>query len=270
MPFLNVSGVPIATETQAGRAPFIVWLGGFRSDMRGTKAERLAAFAEKRGHGFIRLDYSGHGESGGSFEDGTISRWLNEAETVIAHAAAGQTVIVVGSSMGAWIALRIAQNALIRRNQIQLAGMVLLAPAPDFTTDLVLPKMSNAQRQALAEDGYFDVPSAYSAEPTRFTQALFDDGMQNRVMKGMIETQCPIAILQGLADPEVPHTHALQLLAHLPLENVTLTLIPGGDHRLSREQDLALLEHSVSLMLERFHEPDCGADTPAATAPTQT
>jgi pimeloyl-ACP methyl ester carboxylesterase len=245
--FVTVGANAIALRRVAGRAPAIIWLGGFRSDMLGGKAERLSAFAQREGRAFLRFDYSGHGESGGRFSDGTISRWRDDAAAVIAHGAPEGPLLLVGSSMGAWIALLLARDPSIAR---RLAGLVLIAPAPDFTTDLMEPRLGPDQREALRRDGFFSVPSAYAAEPTVYTRALFEDGARNRVMTGLIETRCPVAILQGMADADVPHTHALKLVSHLPLENVTMTLIKDGDHRLSREQDLALLEATVSRMLE--------------------
>lgn len=249
---LMVDGARIANRLHPGEGPLLVWLGGFRSDMAGTKAMRLAALAYALGAACLRFDYSGHGESGGRFEDGTISRWLAEAQAVIAHHRAGRKLILVGSSMGAWIAL-LAASAHARAGD-PVAGLLLLAPAPDFTSELIEPALTQAQRDALANDGFFSTPSAYSPEPEIITRALLEDGRRNRVLTGLIETRCPVAILQGMADPDVPHAHALRLVSHLPLENVTLTLIKDGDHRLSREQDLQAMERAVSAMVSR-----CGA-----------
>ncbi len=254
---INANGRRLAARFQPGDAapqntiqtpdqtPVIVWLGGFKSDMRGTKAEHLAALAHTKGLPFLRFDYSGHGESGGNFPDGTISRWLGDAEAVIAHYAATRPLLLVGSSMGAWIALRLAQNLISTQQKHRLAGMVLLAPAPDFTCDLIEPNLTPAQRADLAAKGYCEEPSLYCAEPYVYTQALLEDGRANRVMTGMIDTHCPVTILQGMADRDVPFAHALKLVSHLPHDHVTLTLIKDGDHRLSREQDLALLERAV-------------------------
>ncbi len=250
--FIPVNGNQIAVRLQAGdaAAPIIVWLGGFGSDMRGTKAERLAVFAKTQNVSFLRFDYSGHGESGGKFNDGTISSWLKDAESVIAQFAGGRPLVLVGSSMGAWINLRLVQNLIAANQQHRLAGLVLIAPAPDFTTDLVEPKLTNAQRHDLATNGYCEEPSDYGPEPTIYTRALMEDGENNRVLNGIIDTHCPVTILQGMADTDVPYTHALKLVSHLPQDNVTLTLIKDGDHRLSREQDLVLLERAVLAHLD--------------------
>ncbi|PCK84815.1 MULTISPECIES: alpha/beta hydrolase [Rhizobium] len=224
-------------------APTLVWLSGYRSDMSGTKALELDGLAGELGTACIRLDYSGHGLSGGSFRDGTISRWLEEALTVIRHVAP-ERVILVGSSMGGWIALRLAQE-LARHKGPKLAGMVLIAPAPDFTTELIEPNLKAKERKSLAERGYFEERSQYSPEPNIYTLALIEDGRKNRVLDGMIETGCPVHILQGMKDPDVPHAHAMRLVEHLPADDVVLTFIRDGDHRLSRPGDIALILSAV-------------------------
>lgn len=231
-----------------GRAPTVVWLGGFRSDMRGTKAERLSDMAERDGVSFLRFDYSGHGESGGRFEDGTISSWTRDAEHAIDTLAPGGPLILVGSSMGAWIALRLAMARVGQPGRV--AGLVLLAPAPDFTSRLLEPRLTEAQRAEIDANGFLAEPSPYDPRPTVYTRALIEDGRAQSVMTGPIRTGCPVHIIQGMADPDVPHTHALELLTCLPGEGVALTLVPGGDHRLSREDDLRRLERAVAEMIE--------------------
>lgn len=247
--FLDVDRVPIALRRQAGATPGVVWLGGYKSDMLGTKAETLAAWAAREGRAFLRHDYSGHGESGGAFADGTISNWLAQSLAVFRAHSQGMQVLV-GSSMGAWIALRMVQE-LRKAGETRVAGLVLLAPAPDFTAELVEPALTAAQRRDLAEKGYFEEPSAYSDQPYIYTRALIEDGRANLVMTGPIDTHCPVHILQGLADPDVPHAHALKLTGLLPADDVTLSLIPEGDHRLSRPQDLDMLVESVAAMVAR-------------------
>ncbi|QDC01792.1 alpha/beta hydrolase [Mesorhizobium sp. 8] len=247
--FLDVDETPIAFRRQTGAAPGVVWLGGYKSDMLGTKAETLGAWAKRQGHAFLRHDYSGHGESGGAFADGTISRWLAQSLAVFDRFTAGRQILV-GSSMGAWIALRMAQE-LRKAGADRVAGLVLLAPAPDFTAELVEPQLTDGQKKALAENGYFEEPSEYSDEPYIYTRALIEDGRDNLVMTGPIDTHCPVHILQGLADPDVPPAHALKLASLLPADDVTLSLIPQGDHRLSRPQDLDMLVGAVEAMVER-------------------
>lgn len=218
-----------------------VWLGGYRSDMSGTKAVELAGLAARLGTACVRFDYSGHGASGGAFTDGTISRWLEEALAVIDHAAnvlGSRRLVLVGSSMGGWIALR-AVAALAARKDIEVAGLVLIAPAPDFTSELIEPNLTEAERTALAERGRFEEPTPYGPDPNIYTLKLIEDGRQNRVLDGVIETGCPVHILQGMADPDVPYAHAVRLMEHLSGDDVVLTMIRDGDHRLSRPQDIA-------------------------------
>ena len=248
--FLDVGSVPIAYRRQAGIAPGVVWLGGYKSDMLGTKAETLAAWAAQSGHAFLRHDYSGHGESGGDFADGTISTWLAQSLAVFRAFTDGPQILV-GSSMGAWIALRMNQELARAGEGARVAGIVLLAPAPDFTRELVEPKLTDAERRDLAEKGYFAVPSDYSDEPYIYTRALLEDGRDNLVMTGPLDTHCPVHIIQGLADPDVPHTHALKLMSLLSADDATLALVPDGDHRLSRPQDLEMLTRAVAALVER-------------------
>lgn len=217
--------------------PTLIWLSGYRSDMSGSKAVELDKFAAENGLACLRLDYSGHGLSSGKFTDGTISRWLEEALAVILHKAP-ERILVVGSSMGGWIALRLAQELAKRPKGPRLEGMVLIAPAPDFTSDLIEPNLTKKEQTSLAERGYFEERSAYSPEPNIYTRALIEDGRDNSVLKGIIETRCPVHILQGMKDPDVPYQHALKLVEHLPADDVVLTFVRDGDHRLSRPQDI--------------------------------
>lgn len=229
-------------------ATALVWLGGYRSDMTGTKAVELDALAAELGLAAIRFDYSGHGASGGAFRDGTISRWLEETIAVLQHFKP-KRVLLVGSSMGGWIALRLAQELGKRKRSPKLEGMVLIAPAPDFTQELIEPELTETQTQELRDNGYFEEHSAYSPEPNIYTQNLIEDGRLNRVMTGIIETGCPIHILQGMADPDVPYTHALKLVEFLPADDVVLTLIRDGDHRLSRPQDIAKMRDAIRALI---------------------
>lgn len=246
---LDVQGISIAVRHEAGATPGIVWLGGYKSDMLGTKAETLSDWASKEGRAYLRHDYSGHGESGGAFADGTISKWLGESLAVFRRFTKGRQVLV-GSSMGAWIALRMVQE-LRKAGDTSVVGLVLLAPAPDFTHELVEPALTAAQKRDLKKKGFFEEPSDYSPDPYIYTRALIEDGRNNRVMAGPIDTHCPVHILQGLADADVPASHALKLVSLLPADDVTLSLIPDGDHRLSRPQDLDMLLRAVSDMVER-------------------
>ncbi|WEX77657.1 alpha/beta hydrolase [Sinorhizobium numidicum] len=232
----------------ASKHPAFVWFGGYRSDMTGTKAVELERYARAVGTDCVRFDYSGHGASGGDFRDGTISRWVEEGLAVIDHAAVAR-MIIVGSSMGAWIALRLVQELRRRGEAARVAGLVLIAPAPDFTAELIEPNLTAAEIASLAERSYFEEASEYSPEPNIFTRALIEDGRDNRVLTGPIETGCPVHILQGMRDPDVPYTHALRLMEHMPADDVVMTLIRDGDHRLSREEDIAKLKQAIGAML---------------------
>jgi len=247
---LDIGGVSIAYRRRAGRNPGIVWLGGYRSDMKGTKAEALDEWAARTGHACLRHDYSGHGESGGAFAEGTISAWLAQSLAVLSALSDGPQILV-GSSMGGWIALRMVQELARAGGSGRVAGLVLIAPAPDFTMDLVEPGLTQEQRRDLAEKGYFETHSEYSGEPSLFTRALIEDGRRNLVMTGPIDTFCPVHVLQGMRDPDVPYGHALKLVGLLPADDVTLSLIPDGDHRLSRPQDLEMIVQALEGMIRQ-------------------
>ena len=235
----------IAVRRQAGAAPGIFWLGGFKSDMRGTKAEALSQHAERTGRACIRFDYSGHGESEGRFEDGTISRWLEEARAVFDTQAVGPQ-IVVGSSMGGWIALLLAR-ALSQQpvRSASLAGLVLIAPAPDFTEDLMWAQFSPAIKREIEEKGFWQRPSEYGAGPYPVTRALIEDGRKHLLLKAPIAIGCPVRILQGVQDPDVPYGHVMRLVTCLAQDDVVLTLVKDGDHRLSRPEDIERLLRTV-------------------------
>jgi pimeloyl-ACP methyl ester carboxylesterase len=247
---LPVAGARIAVMARpgaAGRTGFF-WLGGWRSDMTGAKAVALDAWCEQNGHACCRFDYSGHGRSSGDWRDGTISRWLAESLAVFDTCAPGPQALV-GSSMGGWIALRMAQEIRKRGEENRIAGLLLIAPAPDFTRDLILPGLSARQRGELARQGHVETPSAWSGEPNRYSRALIDDGDRNLVLAAPLDLPFPVAILQGAADAEVPADHALKLAALLPQARLSVTLVPDGDHRLSRPQDIALMLESVASLV---------------------
>jgi pimeloyl-ACP methyl ester carboxylesterase len=230
----------IAMEQRPGNAPGIFWLNGFRSVMSGAKAMALDALGAEKGLEVTRFDYSGHGLSGGDFDLGTISRWLEEAEAAFARTHGPQ--IVCGSSMGGWIALLLARRLLQRGTPLK--GLVLVAPATDATTR-ISARMSAEQARDLAEKGYYERVSAYGDGNYRYTRRLIEDGEQHLLLGSVIETGCPVHILQGGQDPDVPPEHAQKLLTHILHDPVAFTLIPDGDHRLSREEDLARLRAVV-------------------------
>lgn len=230
----------IAVRARSGGEPGLFWLSGFNSDMRGTKAQALDAWADEKGRACVRFDYSGHGESEGKFADGTISSWLEESLAVFERFCQGPQ-IVVGSSMGGWIALLLARE-IARRHGAgpKLAGLVLIAPAPDFTEELMWKGFPADVRKEIETNGQWLRPSAYG-DAYPITRALIEDGRKHLLLGGSIQVGCPVRILQGAQDPDVPWQHAFALTSQLPSDDVVLTLIQDGDHRLSRPQDIARL-----------------------------
>lgn len=241
--FLAHDGARIAWRHVQGEGPTLLWLGGFHSAMAAAKADALAAWAAATRRDFLRFDYFGHGASDGDFADGTVTRWRGDALAVIAALTEGPLVLV-GSSMGAWLACLVAA-ALPQRVQ----ALVLIAPAADFTEKLLAPSLSGAARTAIARDGRWIRPSAYDAEGYPITAALLEDGARWSILPGPVPVSAPVRILQGGADPDVPWRHALELAQALSAEDVVFTLIRDGDHRLSRPQDLARLIAAVEEVL---------------------
>ena len=235
-------------NAQAG-APGLVWLSGFKSDMISTKASAVAAFAEAHGIAMLRFDYSGHGQSGSGFAGSdfaacTVSDWLEETLALILAQTQGPQILI-GSSMGGWIALLAARALAARGETARLAGMVLIAPAVDFTQKLLWPRLSDAARDEIMQLGVWLRPSPYASEPYPISRALIEDGAQNLLMDAPMRSYGPVHILQGMRDEDVPFTHAQAIAALLASDEVTLTLVPDGDHRLSRDQDIALLLKTI-------------------------
>lgn len=238
----------IALRRRAGSGPTVIWLGGFRSDMLATKASALDAAAVASGAAFLRFDYGGHGESGGRFEDLGISAWLADALAVI-RAFGGDRPVLVGSSMGGWIAL-LAAREMARTGQAP-GAMVLIAPAVDFTDKLMWPAMSDEIRATVMTEGVWMRPSEYDDGPYPITRTLIEDGAQHNLLDAPIDPGCPVHILQGMEDPDVPWRHAQTVFEALPGASVTMTYIKDGDHRLSRPEDIALLTRVVEAMRAR-------------------
>lgn len=233
--FVSPQGRQLAYRYAAPKGDLtFVWLSGFKSDMTGTKVMVLEAWAKQAGHGFLAFDYSGHGVSGGAFEDGTISAWREDALAAIEGLTVGK-LILVGSSMGGWMALLSALAVKAR-----VAGMVLIAPAPDFTQKLMWPEFSTEQQAEIMQQGLTLRPSDYG-DPYPITRALIEDGKQWTLLDDTIDLTCPIRILQGQQDPDVPWAHAFRLVDALASDDVVFSLIKDGDHRLSRDQDIARL-----------------------------
>ena len=227
-------GVDLAYRFRPGRGPTVVFLPGYMSDMAGTKAAALDEWAAARGRAYLRLDYSGCGASGGDFAAGTIGRWTADAAAVIAHVAGDAAVVLVGSSMGAWIALRLATAR-------PAAAVVTVAGAPDF----IDWGLTDAERAAAASRGFVERPSAYGA-PYRYHAGLIADGAVQRLLAGPIAVDCPVRLLHGQADADVPWRLSLDVAAALRSADVQVTLVKDGDHRLSRAADLALLTATLA------------------------
>jgi pimeloyl-ACP methyl ester carboxylesterase len=239
----------IAVRVREGKSgdssPGLVWLGGFKSDMKGTKAAALDAWAEAQGRACLRFDYSGHGESSGDFRNGTIGQWLQESIAVYKKFAQGPQV-VIGSSMGGWLALLLACELRGRKDTAPIAGMVLIAPAVDFTEELMWKSFSDAIKREIEEKSAWMRPSQYSEAPYPITKRLIEDGRKHLLLGGLIETGCPVHILQGVQDPDVPWRHAQELVSRFARDDVVLTLIKDGDHRLSRPEDIERMLAAVA------------------------
>jgi pimeloyl-ACP methyl ester carboxylesterase len=217
------------------RRPGVIFCGGFVSDMSGTKATYLEDACRRRGQAYVRFDYFGHGESSGRFEDGTIGRWADDAIAVLDAMTEGPQVLV-GSSMGGWIAVL---AAMARPGRV--AGLVTVAAAADFTEDLIRNELGEEAKAALARDGVWYRPSDYGEQPQAITQRLLDEGRDNLVLRAPVPIACPVRLLHGIDDPDVPWRQSLRLAEAITGGDVRLTLVKNAGHRLSRDQDLALI-----------------------------
>ena len=235
-------GIELAWSKLEGSSPTVVFLPGFRSDMTGDKATALAEFCASRGQAMLRFDYSGHGVSGGQFEHGTIGIWTQDALTVIDRLTAGKLVLI-GSSMGGWLALL---TALKRPERV--AAIVGIAAAPDFTEKLMWDAMTFEERARIMRDGILRVPSQYG-EPTPITWNLIEDGRTHLLLDNPILLDCAVRLLHGQADPDVPWETSLRIAERLTSRDVEITLMKDGDHRLSRPRDLAVLKRTVAALL---------------------
>ncbi len=235
----------IAVRVRDGAAPGLFWLGGFKSDMQGTKAAALDTWAAGNGRGCTRFDYSGHGESGGDFAEGTIGRWLEDSAAVFERFAKGPQVLI-GSSMGGWLALLLVRELKARKAAGSVAGLVLIAPAVDFTEELMWKKFPPEVKRQIETEGAWQRPSQYSESAYPITRGLIEEGRKHLLLGGLIETGCPVRILQGVQDPDVPWQHAVDLSSRLARDDVVLTLVKDGDHRLSRPEDIDRLITAVA------------------------
>lgn len=232
-------GERLAWRGVAGAGPTVVWLGGFGSDMTGTKAQALAEWARATGRAYVRFDYFGHGQSSGEFAKGTITRWREDAMAVLAELTAGEAILV-GSSMGGWLA---CLTAMAEPQRIR--AVVLVAPAPDFTEKLMAPAVPPEGRAALDGEGVWLRPSLYG-DPYPISRTLLEDGARWSILPGPVPIEVPVRILQGGEDPDVPWRHALELAQAIKSPDVVFSLIKDGDHRLSRPQDIARLIAAVA------------------------
>ncbi len=255
--WISEGATPNAKSASEGAAPdaksasegaertSLVWLPGFKSEMTSTKATFLAGFARERGLGLTRLDYSGHGQSPGAIEDGTLSRWLEEVRTVFTLHTSGPQV-VIGSSMGGNLALLLLRDLMrtAPEHAARIKALVLIAPAWDMTR-LMWERMSESARREVTEKGVWMRPSRYGDGPYPITRALIEDGRQHLISAEPLDPGCPVHILHGLQDPDVPWEHTLDLVAHLTGDWTRVEAVPEGDHRLSTPQDLDLLARVV-------------------------
>ena len=237
-------------EARTARKPGLMWLPGFKSEMVSLKATALADFARQQGVSMARFDYSGHGRSGGDFDQCTLGDWLDEANVVFTQLTTGPQIIV-GSSMGGHIALLLLRS-LLRETPVQaqrIAALVLIAPAWDMA-DLIWARLPESARRDIVENGVYLRPSAYGDGPYRITRRLIDEGRRHRIAAEPFDPGRPVHILHGLQDPDVPWEHSLDLVAHLSGDWTEVSAVPDGDHRLSRPEDLALLQSVVAKYLE--------------------
>ena len=253
----GASGWRIARRLREARAsgrdrPGLVWLGGFASDMRGAKASFVDAYAASQGRALLRFDYSGHGESafdtpGGRFEDGTIGDWLEQSLSLFEISTRGPRILI-GTSMGAWIALLLARRLYEMGRQDRLHALLLLAPAVDFTEELLWKTLPAAARREIADKGVHARPSSYASTPTPITRRLVEEGRAHLLLGGPVRAHAPTHIIQGVLDKDVPWRHALALTDRLVDDPVTISLVSDGDHRLSRPQDLERLATTLDAL----------------------
>ncbi len=237
-------GHRIAYRQTAGKSPGVMFLTGFKSDMQGGKALALEAFCTARGQAFTRFDYTGHGESDGIFEDGTIGDWASDAIRVLDEVTEGAQILV-GSSMGGWMMLL---TALARPERI--AGLVGIAPAPDFTRDLIPDRLTDEQKADLGATGYCDIPNCYDdMEPYRIGKALLDEGNKHILLDAEIPLEMPVRLIHGLGDEDVPWETSLKIMDKLKSDDVEVQFVKAGDHRLSSDDDIARLTRTVGALL---------------------
>jgi len=244
--FSSPHGTKIAYHKTPGKGPGVVFMGGFKSDMEGGKALALEAWCQREGRAFVRFDYQGHGQSSGAFRDGTIGLWAKDALAVIDGLTEGPQVLV-GSSMGGWVALLAAKARPAR-----VKGLVGIAAAPDFTVRMWTQEFDEATRREVMTEGFMERPCDYGDEPYIITRALIEDGWRNRVIAGPLKLDMPVRLIQGTEDADVPWQTAQKIADKITGEDVEIILVPGGDHRLSRDIDLKRLVRMVRDVAEEI------------------
>lgn len=238
-------GERLAYRISGGADPVVVFFPGYASDMDGTKAAYLDLWCEEHGRGFLRFDYSGHGKSEGAFAEGTIGRWTADALTVIEASTSGP-VVLVGSSMGGWIMLL---AALALKDRVR--GLVGVAAAPDFTEDLMWRSLNDEQRRILAEQGELYLPSDYVDDPLPITMKLIVEAKQQLLLDAPIELTCPVRLIHGLEDPDVPWETSVKLSSQLVSQDIEIRLLKGGGHRLSEVAHLELIAATVNTLTDQ-------------------
>ena len=232
----------LSARGDGANIPGVVFLGGFHSDMTGVKARYLHDWAEREGRAYLRFDYRGHGASSGRFEEGCISDWASDAAAALTHLTEGKQILV-GSSMGGWIALLLA-----RQHPERIAGLVGIAAAPDFTEDGLWTRLSEDQQREVMEAGQIAMPSEYSDDPYIYTRRLIEDGRQNLLLRARLPITCPVRLLHGTADVDVPMEVALRLLDRLEGPDTRLTLVKDADHRFSGARELAMITAAIDAL----------------------
>ena len=238
-------GNTVAYAKTDGSAPTVVFLGGFRSDMTGTKAMALETWAQQSGHACLRFDYLGHGQSSGRFEDGTIGRWVEDALAVLDDLTTERQVLV-GSSMGAWLML----IAALRRSE-RIHALLGVASAPDFTEELLRPSLSEEAQAAIEKNGVWHRPSAYGPDPYPIRKEFLEEAKRHLLLGSRHPLDCPVRLIHGMADPDVPFVYSLALAEAVSSQDTQITLIKDGDHRLSREADIARICRTLDELLDK-------------------
>lgn len=245
---LKYNGQTLACQVQPGKTPGVMFLGGFGSDMTGSKASYLSEFCRNRGQAYVRFDYTGHGQSSGRFIEGTIGRWLDDATAVFDQMTAGPQILV-GSSMGGWLMVLLA----LRRPE-RVVGLVGVAAAPDFTEELIWQTLAPEDRRRLVAEGVIYSPSDYGPAPTPYTLRLIEDGRRHLVLRQSIPFTGPVRLLHGLQDKDVPWQMSQRLSDAVQSDDVVVTLIKGGDHRLSTSQDLDRLGEAINEITSKLSD----------------